>query len=319
MKSSDIVHSERARLGQELGRTVTADQMKTLDREGYLAEWRNPDTHDPAIEDIRTWLEKVHTAPDHITLDEFGARAAAESEIFAELAGADSAIATFRTDALDGRVLGDPAEALRFLRSTAATSVPYSMYRDSAGVVASVRRQPGSAPQRVELPYLTGSGHVVTLRADRDSVVGELRKLCAILEGRYPWKPAAAAAFVVEGSVPLVSSLSASIAAAGSTLPPRITLTIDPWVPERDVARFYGELRRSLHRRRGRLISEQGAALVAFVLRRRRETADVTWRDLLSEWRADHPDYVDDDSRHFYQAFTRARRSLGPANRRTWS
>jgi hypothetical protein len=163
------------------------------------------------------------------------------------------------------------------------------------------------------LPYLLNGVHSILIRAQADSVAGVLSGLAERLSRRFPWQPDAAAAFVLTGAVPEVLPLAASVRfSAVSGLPPlaEITLRVEPWVPATTVTDFYTQLRRRMHRPRGRPPSEIGAAIVRFVLAERRASPGITWRELAERWSLEHPERPEDDYRHFRQAFTRAQRAL---------
>jgi hypothetical protein len=310
MERSINVHS-RTRLEAELGHSITDRDWLWLVNERYVGEWQDPEYHDAVLRQITDKLGAVGSSetPVRVVSIDLAMRAVAESELFADVATTDPDVLSFRDVYLGSPTGLGSVEAVAFLRSQKASDVPAMVVRHLEAV-AHVKHLAKSPP--LEVAYLAKGG-LLTLRARPDSVLGELHRLSQRLAQQYPWEPAAAAAFVVEGAVPRVHPLLASTRfSMGDPAPPlaRITLDVEPWVPASAVAAFYKELKARMHRPRGRPVSERSAELIWFVLSQRRATPNVTWRELLERWSREHPEHTDRDSRHFYQSYERARRSL---------
>ena len=141
------------------------------------------------------------------------------------------------------------------------------------------------------------------------SPLDRLRMLADSLSESFPWQPAQAAAFVLEGVVPLATPFMLRLQQPWHETRPRrskVILEIDLWVPAAQVARAYRRLQRQVLSGHNRPISQRSIDLVNFVLTHRPES----WPALLKAWNKEHPEGGYSNYRSFRYAFARASRSL---------
>jgi hypothetical protein len=141
------------------------------------------------------------------------------------------------------------------------------------------------------------------------SPLDELRKLVGSLAQVYPWEPAQAAAFVLEGLIPLATPFLLHVPQTwgkGERRRARIIMEVDAWIPAATVLRAYREVQRQILPGHNRPVSRRAVDLVNFVLQHR----PATWPKLLGLWNSEHPTAGYSDYRHMRFAFERARQSL---------
>ncbi len=140
------------------------------------------------------------------------------------------------------------------------------------------------------------------------SPLDALRKLSERLAEAYPWQPAQAAAFVLEGLIPLATPFVLRVPQiwGKGRIRARVIMEVDAWIPAAVVLRAYREAQRQLLPGHNRSVSRRAIDLVNFVLEHR----PATWPRLLALWNSEHPSAGYSDYRHMRFAFERTRRSL---------
>jgi hypothetical protein len=137
----------------------------------------------------------------------------------------------------------------------------------------------------------------------------QLRRLALSLSQSYPWQPAQAAAFVLEGLMPRATPFLLSLPQTWHETRPRrekLVMEVDLWMPASAVLRAYRAYQRKVLPGHNRPVGPKSINLVNFVLRHR----PATWQKLLDGWNTEHPDTPYPDYRRFRYAFQRAERSL---------
>ena len=116
----------------------------------------------------------------------------------------------------------------------------------------------------------------------KNGVLGSLRILAARLAKRYGWQEAQATLFVLTDMVPRVSPLHAEMKwTSPFEAMSRITLTVDPALPPREVADAYREVRARFLGPRYRTLGEKHVALALFAARK---PGGITWREGMLSW-----------------------------------
>lgn len=232
--------------------------------------------------------------------EDLAARIAVLGRLVAEDAAGDEEILTFRHRVLgrDAPMSADEAEA--YLDTLEARRPRFEASFDAApaGVLKYQNR------------------HVAhDLHVWAGSPLDKLRKLSESLAQCYPWQPAQAAAFVLEGLIPRATPFMVQVPQTlgeGAKRRARVILEVDAWIPAATVLRAYRDVQRQLLPGYNRPVSRRGIDLVNFVLR----TRPASWPRLLELWNTEHAAVAYPDYRHMRFAFERARRSiLEPAYR----
>lgn len=190
------------------------------------------------------------------------------------------------------------------------------------------RNEPMSAEEAeayLDLPEARGTGplengRTVLLKYQNRNVACEihvwsgspldgLRKLAESLTKFYPWEPAQAAAFVLEGLIPLATPFMLRLPQAPHETRPtraKLVMEVDLWMPASSVLRAYRDVQRHVLPGHNRPVSRRSIDLVNFVLTYRLDT----WPKLLERWNTEHPTAAYSDYRRLRYAFVRARKSL---------
>ena len=223
---------------------------------------------------------------------ELVARTVALSRLAAEHAAGDEAMLQFRHEVLGRLEPLSATEARQFLEDRAPGSGPVLRYQNRE--------------LDWELRVVPGSTH------DRLRLLGEA------LAASYPWEPAQATAFVLEGLVPLATPMLLHLPQhlGREPRPPRrrLVLEVDLWVPAPMVLRAYREAQRRVLPGHNRPLSRRAVDLVNFVQAAR----PATWPQLLTRWNAAHPTAPYADYRRMWTAYERARQALLFPRYRTW-
>ena len=226
------------------------------------------------------------------------ARLEAVSRLAAEHAAGDAALLLFRQ-----RVLH---------RDTPMTAEEAETYLDRPEA-----RQPSIPQPDGTMEFLRyHNGHITyDLWVWPDSPLDALRKLADTLAESYPWQPAQAAAFVLEGVIPLATPFMLGLPQPVHEGRPRrakLTMEVDLWMPADEVLRAYREVQRAVLPGHNRPIGPASIELVNYVMSRRASESDrrSTWQSLLERWNIEHPDRRYANYRSFRSAFERASRSL---------
>jgi len=225
---------------------------------------------------------------------DLGARIQAVSRLAAEFAAGDEEMLRFRR-----RVLG---------RDTPMTADEAESYLD----------RPDARKPRLSRSWMGGPTEILdyqaraisyTLHVAPGSPLDELRRLAVSLAEAYPWQPAQAAAFALEGLIPLATPFMLRLPQPlhdGRPRRAKLVMEVDVWMPAERVLQAYRELQRQVLPGHNRPISRRSIDLVAFVQRHR----PATWPELLGLWNTEHPTDPYSDYRRIRFAYERARRSL---------
>jgi hypothetical protein len=160
------------------------------------------------------------------------------------------------------------------------------------------------------------NGHITyDLHVWPHSPLDELRRLADELARSYPWQPAQAAAFVLEGVIPLATPFMLRLPQPVHEGRPRrakLTMEVDLWMPAGEVLRAYREVQRAVLPGHNRPVGPASIELVNYVMSVRATESDrrSTWRTLLDRWNLEHPGRRYASYRSFRSAFERASRSL---------
>lgn len=215
---------------------------------------------------------------------------------------------------------GDEA-ILRFRRSVLGRDGPMTAAEAEAYLEAVEPRRPQDIQSVLGSP--TETLQYQNRRISHDlrmwpgSALDDLRRLAISLCESYPWQPAQAAAFVVEGLIPVATPFFLHMPQTTHGTRPRrakITLEIDMWMPAAEVLRAYRHVQRQVLRGHNRPISPRSIDLVNFVLQR----PSGTWQQVLDEWNKEHPNSPYSDYRHLRYAFVRVRQALLTPSYRYW-
>ena len=136
-----------------------------------------------------------------------------------------------------------------------------------------------------------------------------LRLLADELARSYPWQPAQAAPFVLEGLIPLATPFMLRMPQSrhdGRPARARLILEVDLWMPASEVMRAYRDAQRRVLPGHNRPVSRRSIDVVNFVVQHRR----ATWPVRLERWNSDHPRRRFKDYRTLRTAFERAKREL---------
>jgi hypothetical protein len=141
------------------------------------------------------------------------------------------------------------------------------------------------------------------------SPLDELRRLAETLVKFYPWEPAQAAAFVLEGLIPLATPFMLRFPQTWHETRPtraKLVMEVDLWMPAASVLRAYRNVQRQVLPGHNRPVSRRSLELVNFVQERR----GGTWQEHLDDWNTEHPTARYPDYRRFRWAFEQAKKSL---------
>ncbi len=152
----------------------------------------------------------------------------------------------------------------------------------------------------------------------RGSLFDQLRKAGAWLVQRFPWKPWDAVWFVLTGAPPPVPPIEIGVRSwssqTGGVQTFRrsvLTLTVDPWLSAKSLARVYRAHQKELLGARIRGLGANLYVVFEFVLRHEGpEGRCVSWSRLWKAWNRAHPDRRYGDYRNFRSDYVRARNAL---------
>jgi hypothetical protein len=293
---------------RQLGQPVSDTAWELAEKHDYVAEALDPnlaDGQEGLLNYLGELLRLTDRGPVHPrsrasgqpaawSSDDLMARIKAVSRLVAEEAAGDEAILTFRHRVLgrDTPMSPDEAEAYLDVPEAREPRLKGSFALAAAGVL------------KYQNWHISHDLHVWA-----GSPLDELRKLAGSLAQSYPWEPAQAAAFVLEGLIPLARPFVLHVpqtSGKGERRRARIIMEVDAWVPAASVLQAYREVQRQLLPGHNRPVSRRAIDLVNFVLQHR----PATWPKLLGLWNSEHPTTGYSDYRHMRFAFERAQRSL---------
>jgi len=204
-------------------------------------------------------------------------------------------------------------EILRFRKQVLGRDTPMSAEEAEAYLDLPEARQPRfrSAIDAESIGLLKYQNRHVShdLHVWAGSPLDKLRKLAATLAQSYPWEPAQAAAFVLEGLIPLATPFMLHLPQTWHETRPRrakLVMEVELWMPAAAVLRAYRDLQRQVLPGHNRPVSRRSIDLVNFVLQHR----PATWPQLLDFWNSEHPTTGYFDYRHMRFTFERAQQSL---------
>jgi hypothetical protein len=308
--SSDNAHlALRRRVQRRLGRRIT-DPAWELAEERYFVD----EALDPQYDDGETKLEAFlkslfsvedASAPSQATARPaitgstytrgLGARIRALSLEAGRLAAEDGAVLAFRIAVLHRETLMTPAEAETFLDDARSAHV-------------------GKGLQPLHVLAYQNRTIDWQIHVAQGSPLDRLRMLADELSRSYPWHPSQAAAFVLEGLLPLATPLLVHVPQVPPDIRPgrsRIVLEVDAWVPAASVLDAYRDIQRKLLPGHNKQIGARAIELVRFLAL----DPSGTWPERLRRWNSAHPDWAFPNFRNFRSAAVRARHSLLPAYR----
>jgi hypothetical protein len=149
----------------------------------------------------------------------------------------------------------------------------------------------------------------------QNSVLYRLGWVARRLSSRYPWHEADAAWYVLTGETPPIPPLSIStqIRRRGDFDHVRVTITAEPWLSPRSIARAYGLEQHRFLGSRGRVMAPKGIRLFAFVVSQLDSRGRLpSWRRLMREWNKRHAEARYGEVRIFERDFRRAQRVAYP-------
>ena len=307
----------RRRMEARLGRPISPTAWDVASEREYVKVALDP-TYDTGVDELANFLGDLLRVEDNapqplasrartreprvLQTPELSARIDAISRLAAEHASGDEGVLRFRQ-----RVLG---------RDTPMSPSEAEAYLD----LPDARRPPRTGDSGERLEVL----HYQNRRIDHDihvwprTPLDRLRELALSLCESYPWEPAQAAAFVLEGLVPRATPFLLNLPQTLHETRPRrarMIMKVDLWMPAALVLRAYRESQRRVLPGHNRPISARSVDLVNFVLRHRPAT---TWQQLLDRWNTEHPTMRYADFRRFHTAYDRAQRSLLHPRYRTY-
>jgi hypothetical protein len=139
-------------------------------------------------------------------------------------------------------------------------------------------------------------------------VLEKLRQVSEYLAKQYGWQDAQATLFVLTGNIPAVSGIRAKTQFRPFPVATRITLTIDPTLTPREVAKHYGNVRQKVLGKRYRSLTEKHIGLAMFSATRPEEE---TWAERMAAWNKEYPKW-----RYTFEQVSNFRRDCLQAQRR---
>jgi hypothetical protein len=308
-------HILKRRMERDLRRELSPAAWQLGVDEGYVGEALDAAFGPPGEDDLRRFLERVLRVQNEGLVSriakkslgipgadpDLAARIEAVSRLAANHAAGDNEILRFRQSVLHRDAPMSAEEAEAFLEDPEARQPARGGVPPEAPAILSYQNRHSSQ----DIHVWPGSSH------------DQLRRLSISLSEAYPWQPAQAAAFVLEGLVPLATPLMLRMPQSVHEYRPRrakITLEIDMWMPADEVLRAYRHVQRQVLRGHNRPISRRSIDLVNFVLQR----PSGTWQQVLDEWNHEHPTSSYSDYRHLRYAFVRAQQALLAPSYRYW-
>jgi hypothetical protein len=298
----------RRRMERRLGRIVSQAAWDVATEQRYVEEALEP-AYGPAGEDglfrFLTALLRVEDGGPRARVTgksntseplprrdpDLSARVEAVSLLAAEHAAGDEEILRFRQRVLGRDTPMSPEEAEAFLDLPEARGMRPIL------------------PGPTELLSYQNRHMQVDLHVQAGSPLDALRRLAESLVKFYPWEPAQAAAFVLEGLVPLATPFMLRFPQTWHETRPtraKLVMEVDLWTPASSVLRAYRDVQRHVLPGHNRPVSRRSIDLVNFVMAHRPDS----WRKLLERWNTEHQRAAYPDYRRFRYAFVRARQSL---------
>ena len=298
----------RRRMERRLGRAVSQAAWDLAATEGYVEE-----AVDPAFgPDREEGLARYLTALFRVEDGGLQARANTKPNATESLPRGDPNLSA-RVEAVS-RLAAEHAagdeEVLRFRQRVLGRDTPMSPEGAEAYLDRPELRAMG--------PFDGGPGEVLRyqngtiayeMHVAAGSPLDELRKLAEDLAKFYPWEPAQAAAFVLEGLIPLATPFMLRLPQTWHETRPtraKLVMEVDLWMPASSVLRAYRDAQRHVLPGHNRPVSRRSIELINFVMRHR----PGTWQEHLDDWNTEHPTDKYSDYRRFRTAFNRARQSL---------
>ncbi len=295
---------------KRLGRPVSATAWTLAETRGYVDEALDPAFDTSGEDGLFEFLRDVFSVADDLLrapmriraskasgprqTPSLNARIEAVSRVAAEHAAGDEEILQFRH-----RVLG---------RHSPMTADEAEEYLDLPGSRQSRRRKPSDDP--IEVLRYTNRHVSHDLHVWPGSPLDDLRKLAATLAESYPWETGQAAAFVLEGLIPLATPFMLRFPQPWHEGRPRrakLIMEVELWMPAASVLAAYRHVQRQVLPGHNRPISRRSIDLVNFVQQHRPASS---WQALLNSWNNEHPSAPYRDYRRFRYAYDRARKSL---------
>ncbi|TAM55772.1 MAG: hypothetical protein EPN50_10585 [Chloroflexota bacterium] len=337
------MHPLRAQAERRLGRHVPDAAWRLAERRDYVTDAAL--TGEDGMDQLVAFLDGFRAAappPRGRTTDTSAwaqERTLAVTRLAAAAATDDPEVHSFRAEVLRHAAPLSAAEATALLESPLAREVPAShlglapwpivghqarlqapggttytvSWADGSDTVVLPARDP---LPRLSLAYVQADDRVRTVEVSHDSVLGRLAELSETLAKSYPWEPALAAAFVLEGAAPWASGIRVTrrqwMPLGRQARPPRarITIEVEAWVPADVVTRAYRESQREVLDGHNRPLAERSIQLVNFVLDARDAEPNVTWPALRERWNRAHPAAPFPNFRNMRFTFERASRSI---------
>jgi hypothetical protein len=296
------------RMERRLGRPVSQAAWDVASERTYVAEALDPTYGASGEEELYRFLKDLvrvedgglrarvnrkpkTTEPLPRPSPDLSERVEAVSRLAAEHAAGDEEILRFRQRVLGRDTPMSPEEAEAYLDRPEGRG----------------RSPLGSGPAEV-LRY-QNRNVAYDLHVAAGSPLDELRELSESLVKFYPWEPAQAAAFVLEGLIPLPTPFMLHFPQTWHETRPtraKLVMEVDLWMPASAVLRAYRRVQRQVLPGHNRPVSRRSLDLVNFVMQHR----PGTWQEHLDDWNTEHPTATYSDYRRFRYAFIRARQSL---------
>jgi hypothetical protein len=298
----------RGRMERRLGRQVSEAAWDQATDQGFVDVALDPEYGVAREEGLTRYLTGLFRVED----GGLRARANRKPKATESLPRADPNLSA-RVEAVS-RLAAEHAagdeEVLRFRQRVLGRDTPMSLEEAEAYLDDLELRSVGAhagVPLEV-LRYQNGT-IAYELHVAAGSPLDELRKLAEDLAKFYPWEPAQAAAFVLEGLIPLATPFMLRLPQTWHETRPtraKLVMEVDLWMPASSVIRAYRAAQRQVLPGHNRPVSRQSLDLVNFVLAHPSES----WQKRLEFWNSEHPTAHYATYRSLRWAFVRARKSL---------
>jgi hypothetical protein len=300
----------RRRMEKRLGRTLSDAAWAFAAEQTYVEEALDP-AYAAGEDELATFLEgllRVTDAPFRAPTGRSARTKSPEAPTSPYLTARIEAVSRLAAEAAAG-----DEEILRFRQRFLERAIPMSADEAEAYLELPVARRGRNRGDSADIPLEVLDYQNVrishTLHVWRDSPLDELRRLAASLAESYPWQPAQAAAFVLEGLIPRATPFMLRFRQPMHEGRPRrakLVMEVDVWMPAERVLHAYRDLQRRVLPGHNRPISRRSIDLVTFVQRHR----PATWPEILELWNNEHPTARYSDYRRIHHAYARASRSL---------
>ena len=300
--------SLRGRMERRLGRQVSEAAWDLATDQGFVDVALDPEYGVAREEGLTRYLTGLFRVED----GGLRARANRKPNATESLPRADPNLSA-RVEAVS-RLAAEHAagdeEILRFRQRVLGRDTPMSP--DEAEAYLDLPKARGTNPWAggsIELLKYQNRHVAHDLHVCGGSPLDELRKLAESLAKFYPWEPAQAAAFVLEGLIPLATPLMLRFPQTWHETRPtraKLVMEVDLWMSAAAVLRAYRRVQRQVLPGHNRPVSRRSIDLVNFVMQHRLGT----WQEHLDDWNTEHPTDKYADYRRFRYAFLRARQSL---------